>query len=122
MKNKQVQFFYFSGTGNTFLVVNKMREVLEELGAEVELLRLEESSPADVDLAKTIGVGFPVAILSTYPLVWNFIENLPRAQGTEIFIAKEVKQSRDGFFTVFITLTSGGLVTVDCVSARRRRS
>lgn len=86
MKNKQVQFFYFSGTGNTFLVVNKMREVLEELGAEVELLRLEESSPADVDLAKTIGVGFPVAILSTYPLVWNFIENLPRAQGTEIFM------------------------------------
>ena len=55
MKNKQVQFFYFSGTKNTFLVVNKMREVLEELGAEVELLRLEEFSPADVDLAKTIG-------------------------------------------------------------------
>jgi ferredoxin len=27
-----------------------------------------------------------VAILSTYPLVWNFIENLPLAQGTEIFM------------------------------------
>jgi ferredoxin len=86
MKIKQVQFYYFSGTGNTFLVVKQIQKVLEELGVEVELHRIEESSPADIDVSKTIGVGFPVAILSTYPLVWNFIENLPMAQGTEIFM------------------------------------
>jgi hypothetical protein len=68
------------------LVVRKMQKVLEELGIEVQLRRIEESGPDDVDISKTIGVGFPVAILSTYPLVWDFIENLPMAQGTEIFM------------------------------------
>ncbi|MDD1763596.1 MAG: EFR1 family ferrodoxin [Methanobacteriaceae archaeon] len=86
MKSKHVQFFYFSGTGNTYLVVRKMQKVLEELGMEVQLRRIEESGPEDVDISKTIGVGFPVAILSTYPMVWDFIENLPMAQGTEIFM------------------------------------
>lgn len=86
MKNKQVQFFYFSGTGNTFLVVKKMQKVLEELGVPVHLHRIEESNPGDVDTSKTIGVGFPVAIFSTYPLVWDFINNLPQAQGTDIFM------------------------------------
>lgn len=86
MKSKQVQFFYFSGTGNTLLVVKQMQKVLEEFGAEVELHRIEESSPQDVDISKTIGIGFPVAILSTYPLVWDFIESLPRTEGTEIFM------------------------------------
>jgi ferredoxin len=86
MKSKQVQFFYFSGTGNTFLVVKEMQKVMEELGIEVQLQRIEESCPADVDTSKTIGLGFPVAILSTYPLVWDFIENLPVTSGTEIFM------------------------------------
>ena len=46
-----------------------MQEVLEELGEKWNFTGLKNSSPANVDVPKTIGVGFPVAILSTYPLV-----------------------------------------------------
>lgn len=31
-------------------------------------------------------MGFPVAVLSTYPFVWNFITSLASAFGTEIFM------------------------------------
>ncbi|MEG3225568.1 MAG: 4Fe-4S ferredoxin, partial [Methanobacteriales archaeon Met13] len=33
-----------------------------------------------------IGLGFPIAGLSTYDFVWKFIKSLPEANGTKIFM------------------------------------
>ncbi|MCE5213400.1 MAG: hypothetical protein LLF83_01595 [Methanobacterium sp.] len=33
-----------------------------------------------------IGLGFPIAELSTYEFVWKFIKSLPLSEGTEIFM------------------------------------
>ena len=81
-----VDFYFFSGTGNTLLVVKKMRDTFEKKGITVNLHKIEQSSPDDVNLEHTIGIAFPVAVFSTYPLVWDFIESLPPAKGTEIFM------------------------------------
>ncbi|MBM4242176.1 MAG: 4Fe-4S ferredoxin [Euryarchaeota archaeon] len=86
MNLKTVDIYYFSGTGNTLLVVKKMRDVFVEKGTEVNLLKIEKSSPEDVNLEHTIGLGFPVAGFSTYPFVWEFIESLPQTKGTKIFM------------------------------------
>ena len=86
MKIETIDFYYFSGTGNTLLVVEKMEESLKNNGVKVELHRIEESNPEKVNLQHTIGLAFPVAGLSTYPFVWRFIESLPPADGTPVFM------------------------------------
>jgi Pyruvate/2-oxoacid:ferredoxin oxidoreductase delta subunit/flavodoxin len=83
---KVVDFYYFSGTGNTLLIVKKMRDVFEKHGIQVNLHRIERSDSNDIDPEHTIGLGFPVAELSTYRLVWDFVKAFPEAHGTPIFM------------------------------------
>ena len=42
---EKIDFYFFSGTGNTLLVVKKMKEVFEEDGIKVNLYRLEKTNP-----------------------------------------------------------------------------
>ncbi len=86
MKINTVDFYYFSGTGNTYLVVKKMQETFQKKGISVNLHKIEESNPDKINLNNTIGIAFPVAVLSTYPFVWDFINKLPCTNGTEIFM------------------------------------
>ncbi len=81
-----IDFYYFSGTGNTYLVVKKMTEVFREKGITVNLFRIEDSNPEKIDLSHTIGFGFPVAVQSTYRFIWDFIEDMPEGMGTEVFM------------------------------------
>lgn len=87
---KPVNFYYFSGTGNTLLVVKEMAKVFFERGVKVNLRKIEKSEPQNADLTGTVGLAFPVAAQSTYPFVWDFINNLPDANGTEIFMVDTV--------------------------------
>ena len=82
----EVDIYYFSGTGNTFLAVKELARRLEERHKHVRLFSIEESDPSQIELTHTIGLAFPVAVFSTYPFVWNFIDNLPQTVGTEIFM------------------------------------
>ncbi len=86
MKMENVDLYYFSGTGNTFLVVKKMRETFKKEGIEANLFKIEDSHPDEINLNHTIGLGFPVAELSTYSFVWDFVKALPEAEGTPIFM------------------------------------
>ncbi|AXV37037.1 MAG: 4Fe-4S ferredoxin [Methanobacterium sp. BRmetb2] len=83
---KNIDFYYFSGTGNTYLVIKKMTEIFKKNSVETRLFRIEDSSPNDINLNHTIGLGFPVAEFSTFSFVWKFIKNLPKSQGTKIFM------------------------------------
>ena len=84
--NRSIDFYYFSGTGNTMLVVRKMADIFQEEGYSVNLEMMEDSEDSKLNVEHTIGLGFPVAILSTYSLVWDFIKSLPDVDGTEIFM------------------------------------
>lgn len=86
MSGDTIDFYYFSGTGNTLLVVKKMRDTFEEKGIDVNLHKIEESNPDEINLEHIIGLAFPVAVFSTYPFVWDFIKSLPHANGTRIFM------------------------------------
>lgn len=81
-----IDFYYFSGTGNTMLAAHRMAEVFRENGCNVNLHRIEYSDASNINKDNVIGLGFPVAIFSTYNLVWNFIKSLPEVNGTEIFM------------------------------------
>ncbi len=96
MIKDNIDFYYFSRTGNTYLVVHKMREVWEKQGLNVNLFPLENSNPEKINLNNLIGLGFPVAEQSTYHFVWNFIKRLPEVQGTAIFVVDTLRSFSGG--------------------------
>jgi len=83
---KNVDIYYFSGTGNTLLVVQKAVEVFREQGVVTRLFKMEKTDPARVDIRHTIGLAFPAAVQSTYPLVWEFIDQLPPGRSVGVFM------------------------------------
>lgn len=86
MKIETVDFYYFSGTGNTLLVVEKMQETFQANGFDVNIHKIEDYDPSQINLNHIVGIAFPVAVLSTYPFVWDFIHSLPPSNGTKIFM------------------------------------
>ncbi|MDD5091513.1 MAG: EFR1 family ferrodoxin [Candidatus Wallbacteria bacterium] len=85
MKTQSIDFYYFSGTGNTLLAVETFSEVISKKGFSVRILRLEKSDPRQINQDHIIGIAFPVA-MSTYPFVWDFVHALPKVSSTRIFI------------------------------------
>ncbi len=85
----RVEMFVFSGTGNSLLVARRVAEGLRGGGVVVRLHHLETADSAAVPAGEagvTLGLAFPVAAFSTYPLVWRFIETLPPGNGTPVFM------------------------------------
>ncbi len=86
MKRTGIDLYFFTGTGNTLLVAEKMAEVFQKNGRTVTLKRIETSNPRSIDPGHTLGLAFPVAAFSTFTLVWDFVHALPDAAGTEAFM------------------------------------
>ncbi|MCX7774171.1 MAG: EFR1 family ferrodoxin [Clostridia bacterium] len=87
---KKAVLYYFSGTGNTELVAEMVKEDLTGLGYRVDLLRMEDilksgkkADPLDYDL---VGIGCQVIGYAAPNLVYDFLKLLPRAEGKEAFI------------------------------------
>jgi ferredoxin/flavodoxin len=80
-----MDLYYFSGTGNTLLAAREMQKTFGARGIECRLRRIESSDPAKADPERALGLGFPIAAFTTYPLVWDFVSGLPQAQGTPVF-------------------------------------
>ena len=85
-KTDTVNFYYFSGTGNTLLATKKIAEVLQSFGITVNLRRIEKTERIDLDKNSILGLAFPVAVQSTYPFIWEFLNDLPEANGTDVFM------------------------------------
>ncbi len=83
MLKRTIDFYYFSGTGNTLLIVKKMKEVFEKKSIQVNLFHLEKCNPTKNNISNTIGLAFPVAEQGTYPFVWDFIRAMPN---TKVFM------------------------------------
>lgn len=86
MKSKNIDIYYFSGTGNTYLATKEIEKNLIQEKCNVKLFCMDRSDPKTINLNHTIGLGMTTAYFSTYHFVWDFINNLPQAYGTEIFM------------------------------------
>lgn len=86
MDIKNINFYYFTGTGNTLLVVREMKKFFDKQGIQTKLFAIEKEDPKNVTLDAMIGLAFPVAVFTTYPVVMKFIKGLPQANGTKIFM------------------------------------
>jgi len=79
---------YFSGTGNTWWLCNRFKEMAEERGAEVTLRAMDEFLPKGMGAivsewcdSDVIGLAYPVHSSDAPPLVYRFLQDV--AEGME---------------------------------------
>ena len=92
---KIIDFYYFTGTGNTYLVVNEMKNYFVSNGYEVNLYQMEKTNPQEIkaDKNRVIGLAFPVAFQSTFQFIWEFLKNLPEVEcKTKIFMVDTLSE------------------------------
>ena len=87
MKYNGIPFhiYWFSGTGNTLIIALEIRNTLLKYGYDVELYPMDKTDPKTIDQNAIIGFVVSVAGQSTHPLVWEFIKDLPKVDGTPCF-------------------------------------
>ena len=93
---KEIILYYFTGSGNTLKIAQKVKDVFVKLDYTCELSRMEEVIDIDLEKYEYIGLLFPVAIQSTFPVVWDFINRLPYQQGKKIFMIDTMEQFSGG--------------------------
>ncbi|MDC7219473.1 MAG: EFR1 family ferrodoxin [Spirochaetales bacterium] len=86
LQPKLILNYYFSGTGNTKAMAEHFSRQLEALGYESLLKRMDRDPFEKPDREFILGLMFPVAIQSTYPNVWDFVEKLPPGEGRQVFM------------------------------------
>lgn len=75
---------YFSGTGNTNLVVNKVAAELESLGNKVKIVSCESSEEIDNDF-DILGIAFPIHSSYAPSVFKEFLNKLPDGNDTPLF-------------------------------------
>jgi len=86
---KSVILYYFSGSGNTLKVAMHVKETFEKKGYTCAIKKMEDVESVEskqLSAYEYVGLLFPVAIQSTFPLVWDFISGLPTMENQKIFM------------------------------------
>lgn len=76
MDAERLDLYWFSGTGNTLLVAQAMAQEFAGHGWDARLWPMTETDPARIAPRGWVGLAFPVACQTTYPLVWEFCQGL----------------------------------------------
>ena len=81
-----VEYYVFSGTGNTMLIANRMAQRIREKGNTVYIHSINDSVKCDNSPETVLGIAFPVAFFTSYPVVLDFFDSLPRGNGRKVFM------------------------------------
>ena len=83
---KNVKLYYFSGSGNTFKIAKGVKEIFEAKSFNCVIEKIESDKTVDLEDFEYLGLLFPVAIQSTFPLVWDFFHSLPNVKSQKVFM------------------------------------
>ena len=106
MKKMKIALFYFSGTGNTKLIVNKWKEEANKLGITFDLFNIEKNEKADLSTYDKVGFAYPIHAFNAPKNVWKFATTLPKL---------------DKPLPLFIIMCSGEYMTINHSSASKLR-
>lgn len=84
----KVCIFYFSGTGMTGYIVNKIKKEFEDLQVYVDCIKIENINGFDIQLLQydAVGIAYPVHSFNAPQIVLNFVKRLPKIDSMETFI------------------------------------
>lgn len=83
--DRRIIVCYFSGTGNTQIIAKKIVESFNNKGFTSTLINIENADKISIGNNDVIGIGFPIAVFSTFPIVFNFLEKIGKVNGNYVF-------------------------------------
>jgi len=87
---KSVMIYYFSGTGNTEIVANMIKEGFTNCQYNVTVIRIEDvlnkNLEIDIERYDLVGIGCQVIGFGVPNIVHNFINHLPKVLQKKVFI------------------------------------
>lgn len=92
MKMK-IALYYFSGTGNTKCLVDRLAHILRPHGIELSVFPLEKGFHELEGGCEHIIFAFPANSQAVSPFIWQFFRSLPKAKGTEVDILITLNES-----------------------------
>ncbi len=114
----KVEFYVFSGTGNTLKIAREVGKRLSEKGWEVNVRRMEGATGEEASDDSMVGLAFTTAFFSTYPVVLDFISKLPEGKGRKIFMVTTAAGATGGSEGKFRRMVeSKGYVPVGSLAA-----
>ncbi|BEP28395.1 EFR1 family ferrodoxin [Helicovermis profundi] len=120
---KKVCMYYFTGSGNTLKVAKQMKSTFIDKGYECKLVNIAEKSNIEKESYDYIGLLFPVAIQSTFPLVWKFIYELPNVSNQKIFMVDTLQSFSGGIVgPLKKILIEKGYITVGAIEIKMSSS
>ena len=92
MKSTSAEIYVFSGTGNTFLLVDSIKDIFTSNNCPTMIHPIPGKfyPPAEDSL---LGLAFTTAWFSSYPFVLDFIKKLPEGNGREVFLVSSMAGS-----------------------------
>jgi hypothetical protein len=89
---RSVGLFFFSGTGNTAVLMADLVAEFQHRGvctslAEIETFTLKNAMP-DIGHCDLIGLGYPVHAFNAPRIVFDFVKLLPPGNGRRVFLLK----------------------------------
>jgi ferredoxin len=85
-KETQISIYWFSGTGNSLLIAQRIKDNLSAKDYSVSLFPIEKAKTAEIKTDNVTGFVIPVAMFGTYPFLWDFFNDLPETNGTQCFL------------------------------------
>jgi ferredoxin len=90
--NSTVDFYYFSGTGNTKALVDFVVKILKIHNIRTSLSMLDNGYiPGNP--ANDLWLAFPVNSQAVSPFIWKFFRSLPKSNGTKVYVIATLNDS-----------------------------
>ncbi len=86
----KVLICYFSGTGNTRMIVEKYAEEFNKSGNDVDIFKIEEGNFGyDLSQYDMLGLSYPIHAFNAPSIVVDFVKSLPKSEtAKKLFILK----------------------------------
>jgi len=107
---KAIDFYYFSGTGNTVIVLKEMKQVFDKNGIITNFKPIENAKILNIEEGTTLGLAFPINSQSTLPFIWKFIKSLPEVKGIPVFVLCTLNESSGILKPLFELLKKKGYI------------
>lgn len=92
--NKRIDFYYFSGTGNTQVIVDHAVNSLTMNGCSVSVKHIEKGyTLCENEPAEELWFAFPVNSQAVSPFIWRFFRSLPQSCGTKVYVVATLNNS-----------------------------
>lgn len=90
---KAIDCYYFSGTGNTILVLQEIKRVFIAHEINMCFYPIEKESTLRIREGAALCLAIPISSQSTIPFIWKFIKSLPKTNNTPVFTVSTQNES-----------------------------